>query len=82
MKVIERYPAGKLPKDLLGDDISPDATVRVIIQTTREPDIGALMRAVTQAEEQATRNGLTEELLDQMIDEAREDYHRRVAGHR
>jgi hypothetical protein len=80
MKIVERYPAGKLPKDLLGEDISPDETVRIIIQTAREPDLDALLRAVTQAGEEAQRNGLTQDLLDQIVEEAREDYHRRVAG--
>jgi hypothetical protein len=82
MKVVERYPAGKLPKDLLGEDISPDATVRVIIQTTREPDLDALLRTVEEAGEEARRNGLTQVLLDRIVEEAREDYHRRVAGRR
>ena len=82
MKVVERYPAGKLPKDLLGDDISPDETVRVIIQSTREPDLDGLVRAVDRASEEAQRNGLTQETLDKIIEEAREDYHRRVANRR
>ncbi len=82
MKVVERYPAGKLPKDLLGDDISPDETVRVIIQSTREPDLDALVRAVDRAGEEAKRNGSTQETLDKIVEEAREDYHRRVANRR
>lgn len=80
MKIIERYPAGKLPKELLGDDISPDETVRIVIQPTRERDLDALTRVVEQASEEARRNGLTQELLDRIVEEAREDYHRRVAG--
>ena len=79
MKIIERYPAGRLPKELLGDEISPNETVRIIIQTAREPDLDSLTRAVEQASEEARRNGLTQELLDQIVEEAREDYHRRVA---
>jgi ABC-type amino acid transport substrate-binding protein len=79
MKVVERYPAGNLPKDLLGDDFSPDETVRVIIQTAGEPDRDALQRAVDRASEEAKRNGLTQEMLDKIVQEAREDYHRRVA---
>lgn len=82
MKVVERYPARKLPKDLLGDDISPDEMVRVIIQSTREPDLDALVRAVDRASEEAKRNGLTQETLDNIVEEAREDYHRRVADRR
>ncbi len=35
MKIIERYPAGKLPKELLGDEISPDEIVRIVIQPAR-----------------------------------------------
>jgi hypothetical protein len=80
MKIIERYPAGKLPKDLLGDEISPNETVRIIIQAAREPDLDSLTRVVEQASEEASRNGLMQELLDKIVEEAREDYHRRVAG--
>lgn len=80
MKIVERYPAGKLPKDLLGEDISPDETVRIIIQTAREPDLDALLRTVERAGEEAQRNGLTEALLQEIVEEAREDFHRRVAG--
>lgn len=80
MKIVENYPARNLPKELRGDDISPDAKVRVIVQPVGEPDVDGLMRAVGRAEEEARRNGLTEEILKEIVDEAREDYQRRVAG--
>jgi hypothetical protein len=80
MKIIERFPAGKLPKELLGDEISPDEMVRIIIQPAHEPDLDRLMRTVGLASEEARRKGLTQEMLDQIVEEARQDYHRRVAG--
>ena len=54
--------------------------MRVTVQLAGEPDLDGLMRAVARAREEAGRNGLTGETIELIVEEAREDYQRRVAG--
>ncbi len=74
MKVIERYPAGKLPKDILGDDIPPDAIVRVTVETEadagqRALQVESIAAAARKLSEAARGRGLSEEKLEEILRE-------------
>ena len=72
MKVIERYPAGRLPKDLLGDDIPSDAIVRVTVETEadagqRAAQVEAIAAVARKLSDAARGRGLSEAKLEREI---------------
>jgi hypothetical protein len=73
VRVIDKYPARRLPPDLRGSDVPDDALVRVTVETIDDgagASLDRLLAAVNELGREARANGLTPERLDEILKEA------------